>query len=454
MKCRDERSAIAEPADMKEATQPGAAPRKQKAVSTEEQCETKETLSFPLSNLSEAIGGLKGACTRLQSSVEGINSDLEDMNKSLLSALKTHSEAAACLENILASIPTGVVVVDNQGNIVLLNRAVEVITGFRNEDVRGASYQKTIGRDIPQKLTPLYTLATGSPIDRDEKTLRTDSGDRIPVSFSTSLLVNEDNEIAGAIEVITDLRRVKLLEAEVSRAKTLATIGEVAAVVAHEIRNPLGGIKGFASLLERDLRANPESLEMVHRIKEGIDALESIVTDLLETGRHTQPKFRHTNVAPEIRRVVEMSKMAAEGEGKRIEFRTVIGDEPIYCRVDRGRLKQAVVNLIRNACEAVGDAGTVTVKAYSKTVSAEGNDSSRPGRPLRDYLCIEVADTGPGISREALEKMFSPFFTTKRDGTGLGLSTVRRIAALHGGEVRYVKPESGGSRFIIEIPRW
>jgi PAS domain S-box-containing protein len=413
-----------------------------------------EAFGFPLANLSEAIGGLKGACTKLQSSVDDINSDLEDMNRSLISALKTYSAATACLEDILASIPTGVVVVDNQGCIVLFNRAVEAITGLRNEDVRGTSYQKTLGRGIPKKLTPLYTLATGSAIDHGEKTLRTSQGDSTPVSFSTSLLVNGDHEIAGAIEVITDLRKVKLLEEEVSRAKTLATIGEVAAVVAHEIRNPLGGIKGFASLLERDLSSNPEGLAMIRKIREGIDALENIVTDLLEAGRHTKLDFRHTNIASQIRRAVEMSQMAAEGEGRRIEFATEIVDEPMYCRVDRQRLNQAVVNLIRNACEAVGDCGKVTVNAYAKTTGPDGDACSGAGRALRDYLCIEVADTGPGISKDTLERMFSPFFTTKGGGTGLGLSTVRRIAALHGGEVRYMRNESGGSRFIIEIPRW
>jgi two-component system nitrogen regulation sensor histidine kinase GlnL len=423
-------------------------------VCAEERCEVENGLEFPLSNLSQAIDGLKGACSKLQTSVHSINSDLEAMNRSLVSALKTHSETAAYLENILANIPSGLIVVDNQGRIVFINRVVESITGFHTDDVKGTYYSKTIGKDVAEKHTPLYTLATGSSIDQEEKTLRTKAGDCVPVSFSTSLLINGDDGIAGAIEVITDNRRIKLLEEEISRAKTLATMGEVAAVVAHEVRNPLGGIKGFASLLERDLADNRDGLEVLSRMREGIDAIEHVVSDLLEAGRQTKLEIKHTDIASEIRRTVELSEMAANGEGRHIEFRTVIEGGPIYCRVDRDRIKQALTNLIRNACEAVGDAGTVTVRVYPRSVVPERRDSSASGRSLRDYLCIEVTDTGPGISEEGLEKIFSPFFTTKRNGTGLGLSTVRRIAALHGGEVRYSKGESGGSKFIIEIPRW
>jgi two-component system sensor histidine kinase FlrB len=99
----------------------------------------------------------------------------------------------------------------------------------------------------------------------------------------------------------------------------------------------------------------------------------------------------------------------------------------------------------------VGDSGIVTVRA--RTANAEGNRGGSPLKPIREYLSIEVADTGPGVADEVIGKIFSPFFTTKSDGTGLGLATVRRVAALHGGEVRYKKGDDGGGRFIVEIPR-
>jgi PAS domain S-box-containing protein len=419
-----------------------------------EMAELEASRGRPLSNLSEAIDALRSACSRLQVSVKGINSDLEDTNRKLTTALDLNTETARYLENILASIPSGVIVVDKEGRVVIFNDAAQIITGYRSEDVLGRLYSKTFGCGVPKKNTPLYTLASGCSIEHEEKTLRTPSGKTVAVGFSTSLLMNGESRISGAIEVLTDMRRVKLLEEEVSRARTLATIGEVAAVVAHEVRNPLGGIKGFASLLERDLADNPEGLALLRQIREGIDSLDRIVTDLLEAGRDTKLRFQHFDLASEIRRLVDMFGMAARGEGKRIGFAVEISEEPFFCCVDRDRIRQAATNLMRNACEAVGEEGTITIRVYSKSQGSDPTGSMREVRSLRDYACIEVNDTGPGISKDMLEKVFAPFFTTKDTGTGLGLSTVRRVAALHGGEVKYLHPESGGSRFTIEIPRW
>jgi two-component system nitrogen regulation sensor histidine kinase GlnL len=362
-------------------------------------------------------------------------------------------DTAVYLENLLKSIPSGVIAVSKQGEIALFNSAAETITGFRSRDAVGASYSSILGGGVPLGLTPLHTLATGCPIDREEKMLTTQSGDRVPVSFSTSLVMNADGRIAGAIEVITDLRKIKLLEEEVSRAKTLATVGEMAAVVAHEIRNPLGGIKGFASLLRRDLTENPDGLALLGRISEGIDALERIVEGLLEAGRYTKLRLHRTDIIQEIRRVIEVFEMAVRGEGRQIEFELIAPEEPIFWRVDSVRIRQVLTNLLRNASDAVGDTGKITVRAY--VTGGKSGARPLPGHPeqSRHYLCVEVIDTGPGIPEEMLEKIFSPFFTTKRDGTGVGLSTVRRIVALHGGDVRYSQAESGGSRFIVELPR-
>jgi two-component system nitrogen regulation sensor histidine kinase GlnL len=408
-------------------------------------------VTFSLADLSRAIGELRGACGKLEASMGGVNDELDETNQRLAGALESQRATLSYLESILAAIPSGVVVVDTNGRIVLLNQSAEALTGFAADEVRGQSYSKTLGEGVPQKLTPLYTLATGAWTINEEKVLKTKMGDQVPVSFSASLVLDTSNRITGAIEVLTDLSRVKLLEEEVARVRTLATIGEVAAEVAHEVRNPLGGIKGFASLLERDLAGNPKGLALVEKILEGIESLERIVGDLLETGKPATLDLEHVDLAREIRRIVEIFDMAARGEGKDIIFEIDLSDDPFYCRVDKGRLNQAVTNLLRNAADAVGDSGKVTVRAGAG--KAEGIRRASPLKPAREYLSIEVTDTGSGVADEVIGKIFSPFFTTKSDGTGLGLATVRRVAALHGGEVRYETGESGGGRFIVEIPR-
>jgi two-component system nitrogen regulation sensor histidine kinase GlnL len=414
----------------------------------------RDGLGAPLGNLSDAIMDLQQACDQLRTSVGGINLDLEEKNENLKCALITHSEMLAYVENILANIPSGVIVVDRHGKVVLMNSAAEAITGYACAEAEGESYARIFGRGIQEKSTPLYTLATGSPIVQGEKSFNTKSGMQVPVSYSTSLIVDGSNRICGAVEVITDLTKLKLLEEEVSRTRTLATIGEVAAMVAHEIRNPLGGIKGFASLLRRDLASKPDSLPLVDKISEGIDTLEKIVSDLLTTARPVKLQRERTELASEVGRLVEMFELAAGGEGRRVHFETSFAEEPLYCRVDVERMRQALTNLVRNAVDAVDEEGSVTVSLTTKHCGTpEGLNGQRSGSG-REYLRIEVADTGPGVPDDVLERIFSPFFTTKRGGSGLGLANVRKIAALHGGEVKYERGETGGSRFIMEIPRW
>lgn len=401
----------------------------------------------PLEGLTKAIGALRSACERLKTSVDGVNVDLENTNRRMADALKIHSETAAYLEEVLAGLPVGVIVVDADGRIVLFNPAAEDITGFMSQDITGHMYSEVLGKNVSHKQTPLYTLATGSPIGQEEKTLTSASGQRIPVSSSTSL-IGTGKTTVGAIEVLVDLRRLKALEEEVDRIRTLAAMGELAAVVAHEVRNPLGGIKGFASLLERDLETDPEKLALVRKIRDGVECMEGVVEDLLEAGRDARPNFARTELIGDIQKVVEMSEMAARGEGKNLEFKLSTPRPPVYCRVDAARIRQALANLIRNAVEASGETGWVEVN-----LRTSGEVPAGEKRP-RNYISIEVTDAGGGIHESLTDKIFTPFFTTKHKGTGLGLHTVKRIAGLHGGKVEYASAESGGSTFTLTVPRW
>lgn len=412
------------------------------------------TLNAPLSELAKAIEELQQTCEHLTSSVGGINLDLEEKNENLTNALIARGEILDYVENILANIPTGVIVVDRTGKIVLLNSAAEAITGYSNAHAEGVSYMNLLGRGIPEKQTPLFTLATGSSIRQGEKIIVTKSGDTVPVSFSTSLVTNSRHEICGAVEVLTDLTRMKLLEEEVSRTRALATIGEVAAMVAHEIRNPLGGIKGFASLLKRDLASSPRDVELVEKIMEGINTLETIVSDLLTAGSPVSLCRERTDLSSEIKGLVDMLEGAPDARRGSVRFETKFSEEPFYCKVDVARIRQAITNLILNSIDAVGEDGTVSISLESSNRGVNGpRDSGKP-EGTREYIHIEVADTGPGIPDHEIERIFSPFFTTKRGGSGLGLANVRKIAGLHGGEVSCECAEGGGSKFIIEIPRW
>jgi len=169
-------------------------------------------VTFSLTDLSRAIGELRGACGKLEVSMGGVNDELDETNQRLAGALESQRATLSYLESILAAIPSGVVVVDTNGRIVLLNQSAEALTGFTADEVKGQSYSKTVGEGVSQKLTPLYTLATGAWTINEEKVIKTKTGDEVPVSFSTSLVLDTANRITGAIEVLTDLSRMKLLE--------------------------------------------------------------------------------------------------------------------------------------------------------------------------------------------------------------------------------------------------
>ncbi len=417
-----------------------------------EQVSEAASVAIPVGNLKEAIDELRGACSKLQASVQGINSDLEVTNKRLAAALRRYAETSVFLENVLTAIPSGVVAVDTRGRIAVINKATEILTGYSCESILGEHYCQTIGRDVPVRQTPLYTLASGYPIDQEEKTILTRDGESVPVSFSTSLIVDADGTLAGAIEILNDLRRMKLLEEELERMRKLAAMGEVAATIAHEIRNPLGGIKGFANLLERDLVDNPGATRLVKRLSEGIATLEGIVRDLLDAGCDISLKLEHIDLLDEVRRIVEMFEMAARGEDRNVSFEVLASDTSLLCRVDRARMRQALVNLLRNSLEAVGNEGKISVKVGTSSYRSRSNRGDSE-KSLRDYVCIEVCDTGPGIPDEIIKDVFTPFFTTKSSGMGLGLSAVQRAVTLHGGEVRYERQDKGGSKFILLIPR-
>lgn len=409
----------------------------------------------PIDKLRQAIEGLRGACNRLQDSVVDIHGDIEVTNKRLASALQRYAEASVFFENILTSIPCGVVVVDIRGNIALMNRFVAKLMGLAMEEAIGKHYMEVF-KEIPERQTPLYTLASGHEIDQEEKTIVKTDGEKIPVKFSTSLVIDQNRSIIGAIEVISDQRRIKLMEQEIERSRKLATIGEFAGLLAHEIRNPLGGIKGFATLLARDVGAKSQSARIVKRMIEGIESLEKIIDNLLEAGTDMDLDLEYVNLVREINEIVEVFEMATKGEGKSIAFEVTCRESGLVCRLDKHRIRQAITNLIRNSVEAVGEQGWIRIDlSIERYCDGTKSASKQPGttKSLREYICIDVVDSGPGIAPEMVDKIFTPFFTTKRTGMGLGLSLVQKVAALHGGEVKYIRDQDGQGRFRLWIPR-
>ena len=224
---------------------------------------------------------------------------------------------------------------------------------------------------------------------------------------------------------------------QLERRNRLAALGEMAAGLAHEIRNPLGGIQLYASILRKDLAGKEDSLQIIRKISDGVKRVEALVGQVLQFSREMVVNLRETDLADIINQSVELAQCRFADRGVTC---VVNGPKSLVIKADPLMLGQAIVNLLNNAAEAC-DAGATVRLDYGPPSE---NEEARQYR-------IVVRDQGPGIPSEILDRIFNPFFTTKDEGTGLGLSIVHRIIEAHEGTITAANDPAGGARFEIRV---
>lgn len=249
--------------------------------------------------------------------------------------------------------------------------------------------------------------------------------------FSSTGQVLQDKYEELKREVATLRTALRQKEAEVKRNERLAMLGKTAAAIAHEIRNPLGAIKLFLSMLEEEVAANPESGKVLQHIHASIERLDSTVANILQFAKEKQLDMAPVNL-PSL--IFEQVAHFQATEPETLKFEADLKG-PVFVRGNEEALRRALFNLIVNAAQAMKRNGKITIRTAER---ADGGAD------------ISVRDTGPGIPSEIEETLFEPFVTTRSAGTGLGLAIVRQIAEQHGGTVRAQSP--GGAEFIVSIP--
>jgi len=363
---------------------------------------------------------LQRAYEDLQGRVAMINEELEQTNK--------------YLESILDSMTSGVAAVNSVGLITTFNRAAEEITGLWAAEVAGKHYGSVFGGEFVE-LTDLVVNGRRSQAT-GEGDFRRHDGRVVPIEFNCSVVTDKHGRIMGAVQVFRDLSEVKRLEEQARRSDRLAALGEMAAGVAHEIRNPLGGIGGLAALLAQDIPEGDPRKGLALRIVEGVQSLNRVVESLLSFTRPINLKRRRMR----LRDVVESAAALLSGRIARAGVRVSLGDgrsDPVI-EADPDLLKQVFVNLMANAVDAMPDGGRLSI--------------SWRERGDADMLEVMVEDTGTGISPEDIGKAFNPFFTTKDDGVGMGLAMVHRIVEAHGGRISVSSRVGRGTTFLISLP--
>jgi two-component system sensor histidine kinase HydH len=265
------------------------------------------------------------------------------------------------------------------------------------------------------------------------------SGEMIPLSLSVSPISTGEEECGGAVIVLRDLSEIKRLEAKVRRSEKLAAIGALAAGVAHEIRNPLSSIKGFAQFLRHSLKDRPEEREYADIMVREVDRINRVVTDLLTYARPISIDRAPVNLPQLVRHTLRL--VTADAQALNIIITADLAEDMEAVWLDGNQITQALLNLLLNALQAVSPGGVIALGAEKRD---EGN---------RVRLWVE--DNGTGISPEAQEKIFDPFFTTRDKGTGLGLAIVQKIVENHQGEIRIHSPvpgKKGGTLISLTIP--
>ena len=379
---------------------------------------------------------LNQAYRKLENKIDDLRAELEEKSLLLSGSVAEITRVKNSLSKILENMSSGVVVIDSAGYITIFNKMAGEITGFAPEEAIGKTYHQVMGETLKAEYDPLKIIQTEKGIYKRERTIKTSGGKDKPIVFSISVVFDENEEILGAVEIFEDLTEIRKLQKEVRRHQTLVELGEMAANIAHEIRNPLGGIGGFATLLERDLEGDPAKQKLVKRIIEGITSLHKITSDVLMYTRKMEPDFKPVNIKELIQETISLVKMDSDNESIEIEY--IFPTENIESEIDCDLVKQMTLNLMKNAVNSMRDGGKLTINLSWKM--------------MHNQVMIEVADTGIGIGEEDREKIFNPFFTTDPGGTGLGLAIVRRVVELHGGSIAVDSQLGAGTRFTVNFP--
>ncbi|MDH4248016.1 MAG: ATP-binding protein [Deltaproteobacteria bacterium] len=408
---------------------------------------------------------LQDSHKRLQQQVAELNVELDGKNQELERNLAEKEKVKSYLSNIFESLPVGVLVTDLNGDVTSVNRAGLMMIGQPAEALVGCGVNEIMHAEVlGQENGRDPGLGESREEGRDAHdpddplTFQRADGATLKLRLSLTPMTGEGREL-GYILNLQDVTLLKQLEEHAQRRNRFTVMGEMAANMAHEIRNPLGSIELFASLVKKGLPENDEKLALMNHISQGIASMNHIISNVLEYTKPRPLNLRKLDVIALLREVGEFYRYTAGQNGVNVEFAFEM--EAGSIRGDADLLRQVFQNLLLNAIQAMTEGGTLSLGVRSRTLNNPkqlarfGEGSRGKGLPVESLEVLEVVvrDTGPGIPREVLGKIFDPFFTTKARGTGLGLVIVHNIVESHQATIDVESRVGQGSEFIVTFPR-
>lgn len=363
-------------------------------------------------------------------------SERQDSGIKLRETEKTLISLRALHERIVESIRSGLITTDLQGEIYTFNLAAEEITGFKASEMRGKNISVILGNIEAAFSTAIERTETGEQPLRFEADILTPEGFAVHIGYGVSPLFAESGETSGLIITFQDLTEIRSMEESVRRKDRLAAVGRVAAGLAHEIRNPLGAMRGAIQVLQSQTPPGSAQASLMEIILRESDRLNRIITNFLTYARPRVSNFSEIDLREAINDTFTLLKHSPDvKETHKLEFD--VPPTPVNISADPTQLKQIFWNLARNAIQAMPDGGTLSLKL-----------NMLPHKRVQ----IVISDTGCGMPPQQVEQLFEPFSNSTTGGTGLGLSIVYQIVRDHNGTINVRSLEGEGTTITIEFP--
>ncbi len=340
-------------------------------------------------------------------------------------------------DHILRSVGSGIVTMDLKGNIASWNPSAELITGYRYDEIKGR-WQQVFGDSIKGIFGHTDSLKA-RPFRFNGQIVKK-NGSSALLGMTASLLKDDADAVRGIILVFQDITKLVEMEEQVRIKERLATVGSLAAGIAHEIRNPLASLSGSIQVLQGELDLKDDNKHLMDIVVRETDRLNTIIMEFLEYARLKNAQNDRIELSPVLDETIMLLKNCREFKGDILITHQV--DPHVVIQGDSQRLRQVFWNLLINACQAMPQGGEITVT--ERPIPGANDDT--------DWCEVIIADTGQGIAHDDRDRIFNPFFTTKTGGTGLGLAIVYRIIEDHQGTITVDSVPGKGTQFIIRFP--
>jgi two-component system sensor histidine kinase HydH len=332
-------------------------------------------------------------------------------------------------DNLVSRIPIGLVAVDRNGRVTAVNAAAEATLGVTAADVT----DRLAGDVLPAILAE--TLVDAGPLVQKEILCPVAGNRRIPMDVSATSLTDEDGATFGHVILFKDLTEIRALRREVEKNRRLASVGRLAAGVAHEIRNPLSSIKGFATYFKEKYHRSEKDQEIAAIMIQEVDRLNRVVGQLLDFSRPIRLQFQQVPLKSFFQDALAL--VDRQGREAGVAMTLKMPDDSLTAAFDTDKMNQVMLNLLLNALDAMPNGGDLTVR-----VSDDGDHGIR----------VQIVDTGPGIDPQHQPHIFEPYYSTKKGGTGLGLAIVYNIIKAHRGGIRVESRIGAGTTVQLALP--